>query len=60
MALYWNRCHTLTLLLGSENVKKDGELMGVDMLYLDDQAVKKGDTIFVGQYVFTGTETTSV
>ena len=24
------------------------------------QAVKKGDTIFVGQYLFTGSETTSV
>lgn len=24
------------------------------------QAVKKGDTIFIGQYLFTGSETTSV
>ncbi|KAF3586969.1 hypothetical protein F2Q69_00026316 [Brassica cretica] len=48
--------HRLTAASNSyENVKKGGELMGVDMLYLDDQAVKKGDTIFVGKYVFTGT-----
>jgi len=24
------------------------------------QAVKKGDTIFIGKYLFTGSETTSV
>lgn len=29
-------------------------------LSFSQQAVKKGDTIFVGQYLFTGSETTSV
>ena len=33
-------------------------LMKLFMWYL--QAVKTGDTIFVGQYLFTGSETTSV
>lgn len=37
-------------------------LFGVDVasVLILFQAVKKGDTIFIGQYLFTGSETTSV
>jgi hypothetical protein len=35
-------------------------MLFLTILLFVQQAVKPGDTIFVGQYLFTGSETTSV
>ncbi|KAF7811564.1 pyruvate kinase 1, cytosolic-like [Senna tora] len=50
---------TLVVLTPDQNKEATSNLLPVNFSGLS-KAVKKGDTIFIGQYLFTGNETTSV
>ncbi|KAF1871670.1 hypothetical protein Lal_00020464 [Lupinus albus] len=50
---------TLVVLTPDQNKEATSNLLPVNFSGLS-KAVKKGDTIFIGQYLFTGSETTSV
>ncbi|XP_030545190.1 pyruvate kinase 1, cytosolic-like [Rhodamnia argentea] len=50
---------TLLVLTPDQNKEATSNLLPINFTGLS-KAVKKGDTIFIGQYLFTGSETTSV
>ncbi|KAF8021847.1 hypothetical protein BT93_G2097 [Corymbia citriodora subsp. variegata] len=50
---------TLLVLTPDQDKKSSSNLLPINFSGLS-KAVKKGDTIFIGQYLFTGSETTSV